>query len=295
MTRRTTPPEYHGLLVLDKPGGMTSRDAVNQIQRKLPRGIRIGHTGTLDPLATGVLVICLGHATRLAEYVQAMSKTYHSTFLLGATSDTDDAEGTITRLPDVQPIPRQRIEEALAQFIAEIEQTPPAYSAVKVGGQRAHDLARTGSDVELRARQVKVHRIDVLSYDSPHLEVEVHCGKGTYIRSLARDLGVRLGCGGLVATLRRTAVGPYTAEQGLEPDASCEQIRANLRPMKDAVAGMTCVVATDEDVARIRCGQPIRGDTSTETVVLNQSGELVAICDPRDGWLHPVKVIPSDE
>src|SRR6266568_1984498 len=235
MPRRTNAPEYHGLLVLDKPGGMTSREAVNQIQRRLPRGTKIGHTGTLDPLATGVLVVCLGHATRLAEYVQAMSKTYRSTFLLGATSDTDDVDGRITAMPTVQPPDRQQLEYRLAEFIGPIEQTPPAYSAVKVGGQRAHDLAREGTDVKLKARQVTVSRIDILSYVWPHLELEVRCGKGTYIRSLARDLGARLGCGGLVATLRRTAVGQFTAEQGIPPDAPLEQIREKLRPMKEAL------------------------------------------------------------
>src|SRR5262249_4593852 len=148
-------------------------------------------------------------------------------------------------LPNVQPIARQRIENALAQFIGTIEQTPPAYSAVKVGGQRAHDLAREGANVELRARQVEGHRIDVLTFDWPHLEVEVRCGKGTYMRSLARDLGARLDSGGLVAALRRTAVGPFTAEQGIAPDSSLEQIRENLRPMKDAAEGMASVVAND--------------------------------------------------
>ena len=292
MTRRNSAPEYHGLLVLDKPSGMTSRDAVNRIQRRLPRDTKIGHTGTLDPLATGVLVVCLGHATRLAEYVQAMPKTYRSTFLFGATSDTDDADGKITLLSDVAPVDRQQIEHRLTEFVGEIEQTPPAYSAVKVGGQRAHDLARDGADVKLQSRQVNVHRIGVLSFNWPHLEVEVHCGKGTYIRALARDLGARLACGGLVATLRRTAVGPFTAEQGLAPDASLEQIQEKLRPMKAAADGMECVVANDEEVGRLRHGQAIRGATLSETVVLNQAGDLVAICQPSDGWLHPVKVVP---
>src|SRR5438045_1765313 len=140
MNRRSNLAEYHGLLVLDKPSGMTSRDAVNRIQRTLPRGTKIGHTGTLDPLATGVLVVCLGHATRLAEYVQAMKKTYRSTFLLGATSDTDDADGAITQTNGC-PVTRADIDAAFARFIGEIDQTPPAYSAAKVAGRRAYDLA----------------------------------------------------------------------------------------------------------------------------------------------------------
>ncbi len=292
MTRRNRAPEYHGLLVLDKPSGMTSRDAVNRIQRRLPRGTKIGHTGTLDPLATGVLVICLGHATRLAEYVQAMTKTYRSTFLLGATSDTDDADGRVTPLPNAQPITPERIDEALEEFTGKIEQTPPTYSAVKVGGRRAHEMAREGSEIELQARPVKIERIDVLSYEWPHLEVEVRCSKGTYIRSLARDLGARLACGGLVSTLRRTVVGPFTTEQAVPPDAPLELIRERLRPMKEAVDWMWHVWVNEKDAAKLRNGQPIPGAAEFTAVVLNEFGETVAICEPKGGLLHPVKVIP---
>src|SRR5947209_7070555 len=187
-----------GLLVLDKPGGMTSRAAVDRALRWFPRRTRIGHTGTLDPLATGVLVLCLGAATRLTEYVQRMAKTYRSTFLLGARSDTDDADGTITPVAGATPPGGGAVVEALASFVGTIEQVPPAFSAAKVTGRRAYDLARAGQNVDLAPRPVTIYGIDLLACAYPRLELEVHCARGTYIRALARDLGARLGCGGYI-------------------------------------------------------------------------------------------------
>src|SRR4051812_31792112 len=184
----------NGLLVIDKPGGMTSRDAVNRVQRWFPRKTEIGHTGTLDPLATGVLVVCVGAATRLADYVQAMGKSYASRFRLGATSTTDDADGDVTETPNATAPTRAQIEAALSMFIGSVEQMPPSVSALKVGGRRAHDLARKGKVVPLAARTVRVDAIRVTNYEWPWLDVEVDCGKGTYIRSIARDLGAQLGC-----------------------------------------------------------------------------------------------------
>src|SRR4051812_3738752 len=192
----------NGLLVIDKPGGMTSRDAVNRVQRWFPRKTKIGHTGTLDPLATGVLVVCVGAATRLADYVQAMGKSYASRFRLGSTSTTDDADGGVTETPNANPPTREQIDAALARFVGTIEQVPPAVSALKVDGRRAHDLVRKGAEVKLAARPVRIDAIRVTGYEWPYLDVEVDCGKGTYIRSIARDLGAALGCGGLVQTLR---------------------------------------------------------------------------------------------
>src|SRR5688572_19173855 len=200
-------PSFDGLLVLDKPAGLTSREGVDRALRWFPRGTRVGHTGTLDPLATGVLVLCVGVATRLTEYVQAMGKTYFTTVRLGARSDTDDADGTVTPVEGARPPGREELERCLGGFVGEIEQVPPAYSAAKVSGARAYDLARRGREVSLAARRVRVDGIDLLRYDYPEADLEVRCGKGTYVRSLARDLGERLGCGGLVQVLRRTRVG----------------------------------------------------------------------------------------
>jgi tRNA pseudouridine55 synthase len=220
----------NGLLVIDKPGGMTSRDVVNRVQRWFPRKTKIGHTGTLDPLATGVLVLCVGSATKLADRVQAMGKTYRTRILLGATSDTDDADGNVTPVPGVVPPTEGRIRELLPSFVGRIEQVPPSYSALKVKGARAHELARGGEPVTLAARPVDVYAVTLLGHEWPHLDLEIDCGKGTYIRAIARDLGANLGCGALVQTLRRTRVGPFIAEQGTGIDVPPEVGRSKLLP-----------------------------------------------------------------
>ena len=218
----------NGLLVIDKPAGMTSRDAVNVVQRWFPRRTKIGHTGTLDPLATGVLVLCIGQATKLADRIQAMRKTYESLIRLGATSDTDDADGTITEITAAVASTTEQVETALASFVGVIQQVPPAYSALKVGGVRAHKLARKDAAVELAARPVQVYSAKLIRYEWPFADVEIECGKGTYIRAIARDLGAQLGCGGLVQVLRRTRVGPFTAEQGVGVDVPAEVGRSRL-------------------------------------------------------------------
>lgn len=218
----------NGLLVIDKPTGMTSRDVVNRVQQWFPRGTKVGHTGTLDPLATGVLVVCVGAATKLADVVQAMGKTYRSQFRLGATSDTDDADGAVTLVTDATPPTEEAVRTALAGFVGVVEQLPPAYSALKVAGRRAHDLARRGEAVELKPRPVRIDAVRLLGYAWPFVEVEVDCGKGTYIRSIARDLGEKLGVGGLVASLRRTRVGPFTAEQAIGLDIGWQEARSRL-------------------------------------------------------------------
>src|SRR5438105_3717785 len=175
---------FNGLLVLDKPGGMTSRAALDRAQRWFPRRTRLGHTGTLDPLATGVLVLCLGVATRLTEYVQRMKKTYRAGVRLGARSNTDDADGTVEAVRvDVVPA-GEAILRCLDGFIGEIEPVPPAFSAAKVTGQRAYNRARRGEEVTLEPRRVRIDAIELVEYAYPHLGLLVHCGKGTYIRSL---------------------------------------------------------------------------------------------------------------
>jgi len=210
---------FHGFLVVDKPQGITSRRALNRVLKCLPRGTRIGHAGTLDPLATGVLVVAIGRATRLIEYVQPMEKGYHAVITFGGESDTDDADGKITPRSAVEPPSRESVLSALATFQGEISQVPPAYSAAKVDGRRAHHLARRGRDVDLAPRQVTVHEIHALDYAYPRLEISVRCGKGTYIRSLARDLGRLLGCGGYIEQLKRTRVGPFTLAEAAPLDA----------------------------------------------------------------------------
>lgn len=284
--------EYHGLLVLDKPGGITSRDAVNRVQDWFPRRTRIGHTGTLDPLATGVLVVCIGNATRLAEFVQGMDKTYHTTIVFGARSDTDDADGLITPTADVTPIEETVVRTVACRFIGDIAQRPPAYSAIKIDGKRAHDLARRGDQVEIAARAVTIYAIDVLRYVWPELDLEIRCGKGTYIRSLARDLGEHLGCGAYVKTLRRTRVGPFHADDAVSLDANATDVQARLLPSATAVAHLPAIRLADEQIARLRQGQtiPIADANDAPACSLFDGRErLVAIGFVRNGYLRSVK------
>jgi tRNA pseudouridine55 synthase len=292
------PAPYHGLLVLDKPGGLTSRDAVDRALRWFPRGTRLGHTGTLDPLATGVLVLCAGVATRLTEYVQDMAKTYRTRVRLGARSDTDDADGTVTPAAVDRPPDREEVLRRLEEFVGAVDQVPPAYSAAKVTGRRAYDLARRGEEVTLQPRRVQVHGIDLLSYEYPHLELEVRCGKGTYIRALARDLGERLGGGGLVETLRRTRVGPFEADGGLTLEADAATARARLLPVAAAVSELPRVTVGADDVTRLRQGQgvPLGELPSTpgdEAAVFDAAGTLVAVASIDRGThlLRPTKVL----
>jgi tRNA pseudouridine55 synthase len=288
----------HGLLVLDKPVGLTSRDAVDRALRWFPRKTRLGHCGTLDPLASGVLVLCVGHATRLTEYVQAMAKTYVADVVLGARSVTDDAEGPITPANVARPTDRTVIDVVLGTFVGTIRQVPPAFSAAKVTGQRAYALARRGETVELAARPVRIDRIDVLEFDYPRLRLEICCGKGTYIRSLARDLGDRIGCGAYLDGLRRMKVGPFMTVDAVSPDADAAAAQARILPMAAAVADMPRVALPTDAVARLGNGQAVRSPdasmVSCEVAVLDPAGALVAIVVPDvAGMLRPCKVFPA--
>jgi tRNA pseudouridine55 synthase len=289
--------DFHGLLILDKPRGITSRDGVNRALGWFPRGTRVGHTGTLDPLATGVLVVCIGVATRLTQYVQDMDKTYEAGLLLGARSDTDDIDGTVEPVSVDRPPDEESVTRALQSFIGAIEQIPPQFSAAKVTGRRAYALARKGEAVTLEARRVQVYGIKVQSYAYPRLQVEVRCGKGTYIRALARDLGMRLACGAIVETLRRTQVGPFQVANALSLDADARTAWAALLPLAGAVAQLPRVELSEGDERRLRQGQSIRFPgsaalgSSAECAVFGSRGELVAVARLRDEhWLVPAKV-----
>ncbi len=288
-----------GLLVIDKPGGITSRAAVDRAQAWFPRGTRIGHTGTLDPLATGVLVLCIGMATRLTEYIQRMPKLYRAGILLGATSDTDDADGIVTPTPEALAPTREKIEHELAAFVGEIAQVPPAYSAAKVTGRRAYQLARKGQEVSLEPRLVTIERIDVLDYAYPRLDILVRCGKGTYIRSLARDLGKQLGCGGYIASLRRTEIGAFTENDALPLHATAADARRRLLPCQDALKDLMPITLSHADAVRLLHGQRIATPTrpaaspDEEMTVFDEAGRLIAIAKVVDGKLIPNKVLAT--
>jgi tRNA pseudouridine55 synthase len=292
-------PLTQGLLVLDKPPGITSRAAVDRVLRWFPRRTRLGHTGTLDPLATGVLVLCLGRATRLAEYVQQMCKTYLARFRLGAHSDTDDADGTITPVPGATPPDERAVAVCLTAFVGAIPQVPPAYSAAKVTGERAYDRARRGEAVTLQPRPVSIYSIVVRDYAYPHLDLVVHCGKGTYIRSLARDVGARLGCGALVQTLRRTRVGPFRVDDALTLDADAATVQAHLLPLERAVAELPRRTLPESDLARLCRGQavatgsvPPPAEHESEIAVFDAANRLAVVARvDAQGFLRPVKVL----
>jgi tRNA pseudouridine55 synthase len=288
----------HGILVIDKPVGVTSRDAVDTALRWFPRGAKIGHTGTLDPLASGILVLCLGHATRLAEFVQAMPKEYHSEFTLGARSETDDAEGPLVAATNIIRPDRSALQAVLNEFVGTIEQTPPAYSAARVGGRRAYALARRGRTADLAPRRVQIDQITLIDFEFPKLRLEIRCGKGTYIRSLARDLGERIGCGAYVSELRRCRVGGFGENDAVPLTAEAPVAHANVRPLVSAVAMLPVVTATADEIARLRQGQRIRAAAQYETkfvAVCDSTGGLVAVARPtEDGKeLQPDRVIPA--
>lgn len=197
-----------GILLLDKPLGLTSNDALQRVKR-FYRAAKAGHTGSLDPLATGLLPCCLGDATKFSAFLLDADKRYRVTVRLGVTTTTADAEGEIVETRPVEGIDEARIREVLRQFTGPIDQLPPMYSAVKHQGQRLYKLARQGIEVERQPRQIEIFTLDLLSCELPEIELDVHCSKGTYVRTLAEDIGRELGCGGHVSQLRRTGVGPY--------------------------------------------------------------------------------------
>lgn len=296
-----------GLINLHKPQGLTSRDAVNRVQwivRQAEGGVskkkasKVGHAGTLDPIATGVLVVCIGPATRLIECVQRMPKQYRGTFLLGRRSPSDDVELEAELLDD-PPIPGwTEIEDATAPFIGRIEQTPPVYSAIKVEGQKSYDLARAGAAVDLAPRPVEIFSIEVVRYDYPELVLDITCGSGTYIRALGRDLAASLGTAAVMSELVRTAVGEFTLERAIQPrDLTPETLKDKLLPPESAVSDMHRIDLTAEEAEFIRSGRPIepREELSPREVALfAPEGALLAIGKrKRGGLLWPVRVFSS--
>lgn len=271
-----------GLLNLHKPIGMTSRDAVNRVQRII-RPAKVGHAGTLDPLAEGVLVVCLGKATRLISYVQDRPKRYLGSFELGKTSTTDDREGEITETGKLSKFSREELEKILPQFVGEIEQVPPLYSAVHVNGKRAYELARKGADVELEARTVHIERLDITDWSFPRFSLAIECGSGTYIRSLGRDLGETLGCGAYMTELVRTAIGEFILEKALNlEDLSLESIAENLIPPGEAVRHLPRGTCDDSEKANILNGKKFESLTEIATDSLTQDNRVVAVYDEGD-------------
>ncbi len=251
-----------GILNVDKPRGMTSHDVVDAV-RRLAGQRRVGHAGTLDPMATGVLLVCLGQATRVAEYLMASPKRYRATIVLGVATDTFDAEGKIVSEGGRTDFDREEIEAALGSFTGRIEQVPPMYSALKREGQALYRLARQGQVVERSPRPVEISEILVLDWTPPELIIEVACSPGTYVRSLAHDLGQRLGSGAHLAALVRLRSGRFTLEEAVSLERLAEAFRCGeeekyLIPMDEALLDWPAVIVSAEQARRIAQGQGIR-------------------------------------
>jgi tRNA pseudouridine55 synthase len=275
-----------GALVVDKPVGMTSHDVVQAI-RNGTNLRRAGHTGTLDPRASGVLVILVGPAVRLSEYVSASDKRYQAIIRLGGSTDTFDAEGMVTPTKDPVNVTEAQFEEALKTFIGEIEQTPPPYSAVKVQGRKAYEMAREGEEVELAPRKITVHHLEVLEWTPPEVVIDVHCSSGTYVRSLANDLGVMLGCGAYLVGLRRTKSGRFSLRDAVPLRKLQEAFTAGnwyqyLIPAAEALGDWPAVELNPDEVEGVRHGHRVKvvGEpTETKVRGVSTQGELVALME----------------
>jgi len=301
MARRRKGQAVNGWLVLDKPEGLTSTKAVGRV-RWLYDAVKAGHAGTLDPLATGILPIAFGEATKTVPFAVDGAKAYRFTVRFGAETDTDDAEGKVIGTSDRRPT-SEEIEAALPQFTGEISQVPPRYSALKVEGVRAYDLARDEEDFELAPRSVTIDRLELLEHPEPdHCVLETECGKGTYVRALARDLGRALDCLGHVSALRRTRVGAFTEADAVtleEVEAAAGESReaalALLRPVETALQDLPALNLSSSDAARLRQGQAVllRGRDApiiTGPVYAVSKGALVALGEVAQGEFRPRRI-----
>jgi len=286
----------HGWVVLDKPYGVGSTPMVSKV-RWLFTAAKAGHAGTLDPLATGILPIALGEATKTVPFMMEAAKSYIFEISWGETRSTQDAEGGVTETSDVRPTEAE-ITAALPQFTGEIEQVPPKFSAIKIDGKRAYDLARAGEAVEIKPRAVRVDHFALTAMTEDTATFEVDCGKGTYIRSLARDLAASLGACGYVSILRRTRVGPFGLEESITLDAltqMCDRARVSggLLSVSTALDDIPVLAVTDQDAVDLKHGRGITVPShhlNHEYVRAERDGVLIALCQPRDGILVPKRV-----
>lgn len=294
MARKAKGRPLNGWLVIDKPLGMTSTAAVAVVKRTLDAR-KVGHAGTLDPAATGVLPMALGEATKLISHAVAGSKAYRFTARWGVATDTDDAEGSVIAESDVRPS-RAEIEAALPDFVGEIDQRPPAFSAIKVDGKRAYDLARAGESPKLAARRVCVAEFRLLEAGLDSAQFEVVCGKGVYIRSLARDLAAAMGTCGHVNQLRRTRVGPFAASDGFSLDKLKELVHSPplenwLLPIEAPLDDILAVAVMEGEAKRLRLGQAIRIPRQGEgEVLIKASGRAIGLGHLEAGELRPKRV-----
>jgi tRNA pseudouridine55 synthase len=281
-----------GLVIVDKPAGVTSHDVVSRV-RRLAGTRKVGHAGTLDPMATGVLVLGVNRATRLLGHLTLTEKAYDGTIRLGASTTTDDAEGEVISTAGTGDLDEAQIRSALAAFVGDIQQVPTTVSAIKVDGRRAYERVRQGEEVQLAARPVTIHALDVHQVRPTgagiEVDVSVRCSSGTYIRAIARDLGTELGVGGHLGALRRTAVGPFA----LEDAHTLEQVAEELTIMPIAEAARTCFASRDLGQAQagdVRHGRQIDADLDGLTALFAPDGEFLALYEPSHGTTRAVAV-----
>ncbi|KFE59800.1 tRNA pseudouridine(55) synthase TruB [Hyalangium minutum] len=286
-----------GVLVIDKPSGPTSFDVVRQV-RALLKVKKAGHTGTLDPMATGVLPICLGEATKVAGFITEGDKAYEATVHLGVETDTQDAQGKVTAEAPVPPLTVQLLETALAPFRGTFEQVPPMYSAVKVAGKRLYELARAGEEVERASRQVTVYELTLRDFSSNRLRLSVRCSKGFFVRTLAYDIGRALGCGAHLEALRRTMSGPFVLAQALplaELPAMAQDraaVARKLLPLSDALSHLPSLRVSAADAARVTHGVPLEAPPMPGRIrVLGPEGALLAVAEVVKGRLSYLRVL----
>lgn len=298
MGRKRKGRDISGWLVVDKPAGMTSTAVVNKVRWAL-QAKKAGHAGTLDPEATGVLAVALGEATKTVPYITDALKAYAFSVRLGEATNTDDAEGEVIAQSDTRP-DDDAIKDALGQFVGDIQQVPPKFSAVKIDGQRAYKLAREGEDVEIAARPLWVEELVLTDRpDADHVTLEMTCGKGGYVRAIARDLGEALGCHGHVVWLRRLWSGPFEADDGIGIDeidrlAQTPELDDHLRPLEEGLSDLPMLTCTPEGAARLRNGNP--GLVIAQDVEYGDEcwaaldGRAVAVGRYKAGELHPSRV-----
>ena len=289
-----------GILNIDKPQGWTSHDVVAKV-RRLSGQKRVGHAGTLDPLATGVLLICLGQATQVSEYLMRGRKVYRAAVHMGLSTDTYDADGQVTATAPEVNVTLAQLEEALSAFVGRIEQTPPMYSALKHQGTPLYKLARQGKTVERKPRPVEIYEIKLLGWSSPVLTIEVTCSPGTYLRSLAHDLGQQLSCGAHLSSLTRLASGHFTLDEAIGLDALSEAFATGrwaelIHPLDEALLDFEAITVGSQAERQIRFGQQVQGPTPSSLSSLcraySTEGKLIALLqyDAQTGLWQPKKV-----
>lgn len=280
--------------MIDKPKGPTSHDVVAQLRRAL-KVKKVGHTGTLDPMATGVLPICIGEATKVAQFITDGDKAYEAVVVLGTSTDTLDAEGKVTGTGPVPPLDKPTLEAVLERFRGTSAQVPPMYSAVKVGGKRLYELARAGEEVERQARQVTVHSLSLLDFSASQLTLQVACSKGFFVRSLANDIGAALGCGAHLAALRRTKSGSFTLAQSITLAMALDEglaVERRLVPAANALSELPAVTVSAAEAQVVAHGGLVEVSHPDGLVrVQGPTGALLAIADVERGRLKYRRVL----